>query len=531
MKKLLSAVVCIVLVLGTSLCGCNKTDGTVEISSANDLKLLSENKDGTFKIVNDIDLGGAEWKPVNDFSGKLSGVWGGIFNHTVSNFTVKADTADEAIGFFTVLNGTVSNLNFKDVTIILPEGFKGSAGALAGTVSSKIDNIEVRNITVTGYTKDAAVGTLTGIANGDITNCYADGSITLTSGGNANIGGMVGILAAKAENIEVRTDLEITAAEGSINAGGIAGKAENMVEVNYGGHIKSTTENDAALYTAQFAGKLSGAVTTGYANARSFETSGEGLTKADFFADGSGAAVDCVIRDISNLDETTLSDTEYALRKKVVDYMYEECTYAWTPSKDMHYEDDCLDKDGNCRHPQDYYAGQTYFGLPYTHNCGSLEKFKSYLNDDRTVVDSVKSEGWGVILGNDCADSVYWALTRISASPTYILTDSMFCDEGMLIIGSYDRNGDSTKQICETNGAQVMYEAYSEVKMGDAVVKGPSGHTRLVAEAPYIYRNEDGSINPDKSYILFHEQGNRASKVKQYHTTCGYIHAIPLLIF
>jgi len=44
---------------------------------------------------------------------------------------------------------------------------------------------------------------------------------------------------------------------------------------------------------------------------------------------------------------------------------------------------------------------------------------------------------------------------------------------------------------------------------------------KMVAEAAYVFRNEDGSINPNKSYILYHDQGHASQEnVDTKHTTC-----------
>ena len=186
----------------------------------------------------------------------------------------------------------------------------------------------------------------------------------------------------------------------------------------------------------------------------------------------------------------------------------------------MHYEDDCPSG-----HVQNYLAGHWYFGLPYTHQCGSLEKFQNYLDENGRVKDEVPESDWGSLLGNDCADMVYWALARVSASPKYVLTDGMICENGMIPVGQYqvaqdERGRNSTAATCALNGEQVLYEAYAQIKMGDVLVTGPGGHARIAAENAYVYRNADGTINADKSYICTHEQGASMKKLEEIRTTC-----------
>lgn len=204
--------------------------------------------------------------------------------------------------------------------------------------------------------------------------------------------------------------------------------------------------------------------------------------------------------------------------------MYIETTYPWMPSKDMLYTDSCM-KDGKPRHTQEYKKGEWYFGLPYTHMCGSLEKMQANLDKNGAVKESIKKTGWGRIIGNDCADCVFWALQTVSASPEYVLTDGMICENGMEMLGEYEIKTDekgrrSTKEICLATDEQKMYENYALLLLGDVIVKGPGGHTRMAAESACVYRNEDGTINGVKSYVVTHEQGGGVSDLQERHSAC-----------
>jgi hypothetical protein len=170
----------------------------------------------------------------------------------------------------------------------------------------------------------------------------------------------------------------------------------------------------------------------------------------------------------------------------------------------MYYTDTC---NTASKHEQTWKAGQVYFGPPYAHFALSLEAMEALMEADGTLKSSVPAEGFNLLFGNDCADSMYWAYSQISSKVTYTLTKNAICTNGMLPVGGYEvTNTISTTDICAANGAEKMYEAYACTRPGDALLFAP-GHIRMAAESAYVFRNADGSINPDKSYVLAHDQG------------------------
>ena len=124
------------------------------------------------------------------------------------------------------------------------------------------------------------------------------------------------------------------------------------------------------------------------------------------------------------------------------------------------------------------------------------------------------------MVGNDCADAIYWAWSQMSARIQYVQTHSSICVNGIIPVGNYQlANHEATKDTCTINSPQVMYEAYACLQPGDAVLYAP-GHIRMAAEAAYVYRNPDGTINPVKSYVITHEQGAGCDLLPQRHSTC-----------
>ena len=199
--------------------GVYTVNGNYHIFNAEGLKWVSENVntmefyvnqsanifDGkTVYLVNDIDLGGAEWRPIGDYAFSRTS-FNGIFDgqdYTISNFKVTepvrwTEKATEAsYGFFGNVKGTIKNLTIKNATVN-PEGGRYSA-ALVGRLHNggHIENCHVENSSVTIL--HWQVGGLVGQNNnGNISDCTVANS-TIT--GKAAVGAIVGMDMAVGEH-------------------------------------------------------------------------------------------------------------------------------------------------------------------------------------------------------------------------------------------------------------------------------------------------------------------------------------------
>lgn len=497
-----------------------KLEEVYQITRPGHLLYMAENPGHKYALAADIDLQGREWAPIADFTGSLTGLIHGDYNYTISNFTIPIQENDSNVGFFRVVSGTVEDVNFTQVKIVGQHLFTGNFGVVAGHCKTELTDVDVTNTQVHISAKDANVGLLCGKLEDDASGSTIKDSFLYLKleGGKTYAGGAVGYAAGKISSCDIRTALHITGSGTSGAAGGILGYADRALKnLNFGGFMEVNT--DAAFAAGAIAGHLEASMTSCYNCARS--TTISGAATADAFYGIAGAAAvktDCYTRDLSNIEQA-LPSGELYLRKEVVDHMYEICSIRWSPTVTMTYSDTCGGKPNN--HDQTYEAGQIYFGLPYTHYAGSLEKFQHYLNSDGTVKDSVPAAGWANMLGNDCADAVYWAWSLVSAEISFVLTKDAICRGGTYPVGSYYPNSvTSTAEICTYNGKDVMYESYAQIKMGDALLLGP-GHIRMAAESSYVFRNADGSIDPIRSYVLCHEQGaGTGAKQVQMHSTC-----------
>ncbi len=208
----------------------------IKIFTAEELKSISKNKN--YILMNDIDLGGAEWTPLfpmkDKLDWKLEKCFAGIFDgngYKISNF--KITSPSYANGLFGYISGEIKNLGVTDFSI---------------------------NYTVVGH--ESAVGGIVGINNGKISCCYASGKINISSGGNAYVGGLVGGNNSKAALISnCYADVNITAHTGGkyaiIYAGGFVGAAsEGDITKSYSmGNIEATANGkEATAYAGGFAG-------------------------------------------------------------------------------------------------------------------------------------------------------------------------------------------------------------------------------------------------------------------------------------
>ena len=193
--------------------------GDYYISNAVGLKWVAENVntmeyyvsesanifDGkTVYLANDIDLGGAEWRPIGDYAfsrTSFNGVFDGQ-NYTVSNFKVTnkvvwtEKVTEASYGFFGNVKGTIKNLIIENATIN-PEGGRYTA-ALVGRLHNggAIENCHVVNsaVTISHWQVGGIVGQNN---NGNI----SDSSVTnSTITGMAAVGAIVGMDMVKGEH-------------------------------------------------------------------------------------------------------------------------------------------------------------------------------------------------------------------------------------------------------------------------------------------------------------------------------------------
>lgn len=205
------------------------------------------------------------------------------------------------------------------------------------------------------------------------------------------------------------------------------------------------------------------------------------------------------------------SMSEDELRKICVDYMRLACSFCYTPSEKFTYtvESQEVEEVEN--------NGTLYAGLPYvTAGSGSLYRVANYYNPETgviTITPFLNNARW---FGNACSGGVCTAWSRVINSVKFGYTMQMTQGNGYVNVGPYTypndfknfednhRNNYDAKAVIKDNSEQIMYESYAATKPADGIVN--TGHVRMVVEMPNVVRNADGTIDGNRSTLIYCDQ-------------------------
>ena len=156
----------------------------INIYTADDLLAVSENTTADYILMNDIDMAGTEWTPI-DFSGNFDGN-----NHAILNLSVKSTSTEIRTtydgnyktydtcfaGLFGVLeNATVKNLSLKGINVTVNKGEPCFIGSIAGFAEKS----SIENCSIEGTLRLDVSAKMFGV--GGIVGYGGDGSITSTN--------------------------------------------------------------------------------------------------------------------------------------------------------------------------------------------------------------------------------------------------------------------------------------------------------------------------------------------------------------
>lgn len=522
-------------------------EGVYEIHSALGLYNMAANaaKGYQFKLMADIDLQGADWKPVATFKGTFDGN-----GKTVSNFTVTKLSGSD-LGFFgTVdhngkdadgnnLQSVVKNLNLRDVIMTVPADAADVvyAGLIAGSNRGKIENCTTLGTIIdsrTNLTKDCRYGTIVGRNN----DSKPAGTVTASNTMDA---------------LEYY-DYEPQSGTSTTTQYKAPAKVSSMMAMHF-----ADLEEGSKTRIIGIAGY---SVNSGIINGETGKTGTEcGLVWQD-------------ITNSSYFDSQVLRDR----RTAVAAAMYEMSTVEWTPHADLNYYEDFV-KGGYSK-----VGGQVYRGIPYNHGSSSIYRFLNYmevngdgryqtttevptegyrfnnatviaeinaaLQEGKTVTASgntipadltyeVKSShqsGFPKYIGADCSSQALWAWRVVNATSgtgkiTSTHTASMYmCEKyvtsyGIVPVNGFilelpgDLNSDGTadghgdKSLYVNTYTRANKDFYMEslgcVTKGDFLMDytDEGGHTLVAMSDAVVIRNYKGVMDLDKSYIVTAEQG------------------------
>ncbi len=468
-------------------------DGVYQIHSIQGLLNIANHLDGSFELLCDIDLGGIQWTPVGTkeapFTGKINAQ-----QHVISNFVVDTPTEDGYLGFFGYNEGNVRNLVLADMQITATENTV-SVGAMAGVNAGTILRCTVGGtMNVQSGTAQMACGGIAGQNTARLESSVAGMEMCVTVPGEASVGGFVGIQAGgMLSESDFTGSLSVTSGSNK-QVGLFAGQAEDLELLNNTFLGESNTV-DGETYI-QFCGQEENVTNTGY-----------------------------LLRD--NTAEPLPAEIQ-ALRDKVESQMRAMGTVEWTVAQNLTQTVGCT-----CCKAKMFMTGQTYRGIPYSHKGGSLDRFLYSLDENHVVADWAYEldgfDGWDLYIGNDCFGAIKLAWTTVSDSMNVrgTLYQLPVCGEGTVPVGDWEwelpisQTNYLTQPYVEATGEERLYEAYACLRKGDAVGNrlDIGGHTRLLACDAVVVRDAEGKIDPDKSYVLTHEQGGGGEETEAFSSS------------
>ena len=162
----------------------------------------------------------------------------------------------------------------------------------------------------------------------------------------------------------------------------------------------------------------------------------------------------------------------------------------------------------------EYLPTNTYAGMPYSNADGSLIQWFEFYDPETGRLDV---GGDGQILndtvGNTCAGCVAAAWSTVCASIEGPCGSGSFTPAYNYVpVGGYQSmrvdsfNSFPTNMILEMNGKDVMFSCFAQVQPADSLCSTPDVHAVMVIEPAHLVYNEDGTINPDESYIVTQDQ-------------------------
>ena len=157
----------------------------VHIGSAEELRLLAEQPEGSFVLDGDLDLSGVSWHPIR-FAGTLDGGGHVIRGLTVTEFAPETGTTmdgngkkypTQLAGFFSVLDHAVlRNIRFEDARV----NVRSDEHAFAAVVAAISSHAVLENVSLQGSAclycggKMGGVGGLLGFGTGTLRDCTAE---------------------------------------------------------------------------------------------------------------------------------------------------------------------------------------------------------------------------------------------------------------------------------------------------------------------------------------------------------------------
>ena len=223
--------------------------------------------------------------------------------------------------------------------------------------------------------------------------------------------------------------------------------------------------------------------------------------------------------ELMNLPIANENMTEEELRQLCVDTFRLNMSFTWTPTVDVNYSYTLLERTSTYYLPK----GIAYSGLCYAsgYERGTIWKVLKYYDPETGALDvEAMGENFLYVISSACSRGAQWGWNRVcnSSNLSWMTTyERGKCN--IVLVGPYTyeankysfNHGDGTTKIIEENGKKVMYESYACMKPADGLYSSPSYHVMMCAEMPVVERWSNGDIDPDRSYVIVHEQDAKGS--------------------
>ena len=215
--------------------------------------------------------------------------------------------------------------------------------------------------------------------------------------------------------------------------------------------------------------------------------------------------------------------TTQEMRELCVDFFRFSKLIPYTPNASSEYE---KNPNGSI---ENMYQGVLYRGVPYVNSgggTGNVYRFMNYYDSETGILDMERIKNGNMSwLGNHCSSGALCGWGRVINSADYGTTNNMVQFKGFLRVGPYKyddmmqkySSGQSTGEICKTNGTDIMFESYAQMHLADGFVNCSAegeGHVIMASSEPTIVYTADGKIDGNLSYITTIDQHQQFKEVK-----------------
>lgn len=211
------------------------------VATAEQLFAIKDKPDVNYYLTANINLQGAKWTPIENFSGVLDGQ-----NHRIYNFSVTDSAAGNNYAMFVTNDGEIRDLEIRDATynVTSDNNAETRFGVFAATNNGVISGCTFSSgtmqykINMASTSQPFQFGVFAAVNKGTVSDCACTVDLSCETsvkyGGGSNTGG---------------TSYNST----NLYTGGIVGRNEGEVsDCHYDGEITMTSESDGSIYATMW---------------------------------------------------------------------------------------------------------------------------------------------------------------------------------------------------------------------------------------------------------------------------------------